>query len=104
MTKLALLGGNPIRTSDSTALEDPWPVTTPENLAAVQRVFESGNLLGIHHSEIEALEKEISAYFGVEYCLAMGSGTASLHTAVAASGCTPGDEVIVPALTFVASA
>jgi dTDP-4-amino-4,6-dideoxygalactose transaminase len=71
---------------------------------AVNKVFESNQFLGIHHPEIEALEKELSEYFGVEYALAMGSGTASLHAAVSATGCEPGDEVIVPALTFLASA
>jgi perosamine synthetase len=104
MSKLALLGGTPIRSAADGPLEDQWPETIPEDFEAVRRVFDSGQFLGIHHPEIEALEKELSEYFGVKYCLAMGSGTASLHAAVAASGCQPGDEVIVPALTFLASA
>lgn len=104
MPRLALFGGAPVRSLSDQPLEDPWPETTPEDFEAVKRVFDSGQFLGIHHPEIEALEEELSQYFGVEYCLAMGSGTASLHAAVAAAGCQPGDEVIVPALTFLASA
>jgi len=104
MSKLALLGGTPVRSADSPALEDPWPETLPEDFDAIKRVFDSNQFLGIHHPEIEALEKELVEYFEAEYILAMGSGTASLHAAVAAAGCKPGDEVIVPALTFLASA
>jgi dTDP-4-amino-4,6-dideoxygalactose transaminase len=104
MSKLALNGGTPVRSAADKPLEEPWPETRPEDFEAVKRVFDSGEFLGIHHPEIEALEKELSEYFGVEYCLAMANGTSSLHAAVAAAGCQPGDEVIVPALTFLASA
>jgi perosamine synthetase len=103
MGKLALFGGTPVFPADRT-LEDPWPVVRPEDLRAVQRVFESGQFTGIHHPEVEALEREYAAFVGTQHALALGSGTASLHAAVAASGCQPGDEVIVPALTFLASA
>lgn len=103
MNKLALLGGTPVVASDR-ILEDPWPAVHPEDMAAVQRVFESGQFVGIHHPEVEALEQEYAAFVGTKHALALGSGTASLHAAVAAAGCQPGDEVIVPALTFLASA
>jgi len=103
MGKLALFGGTPVFSGDR-PLEDPWPVTRPEDVAAVQRVFESGQFVGIHHPEVEALEQEYAAFVGTKHALALGSGTASLHAAVAAAGCQPGDEVIVPALTFLASA
>ncbi len=104
MSKLALFGGTPVFNPAARPLEDRWPESSPEDMAAVERVFASGEFLGIHHPEIEALEKELAEYFGVDYVLAMGSGTASLHAAVAAAGVKPGDEVIVPALTFLASA
>lgn len=103
MSKLALLGGTPVFPGDR-PLEDPWPITHAEDAAAVQRVFESGQFVGIHHPEVEALEAEYAAFVGTRHALALGSGTASLHAAVAAAGCQPGDEVIVPALTFLASA
>jgi len=103
MSKLALFGGTPVVNGDR-PLEDPWPAVHPEDMLAVQRVFESGQFVGIHHPEVEALEQEYAAFVGTRHALALGSGTASLHAAVAAAGCQPGDEVIVPALTFLASA
>lgn len=103
MAKLALLGGNPVCPPDR-VLESAWPVVHPDDMQAVQRVFESGQFIGIHHPEVEAFEREYAAYVGTKYALALGTGTSSLHAAVAAAGCKPGDEVIVPALTFLASA
>jgi perosamine synthetase len=102
-SKLAIFGGTPVRSTDQ-PLEDRWPETRQEDMDAVNRVFESGEFVGIHNQEVEEFEKEYAHYVGSEYALALGSGTASLHAAVAAAGCQPGDEVIIPALTFVASA
>jgi perosamine synthetase len=53
---------------------------------------------------IEAFEKSVAEFVGAEYGTAVSSGTAALHTAVYASGIKPGDEVIVPAMTFAATA
>jgi perosamine synthetase len=103
MVKLALKGGSAVRAPDQ-PLEAVWPEVTADDLAAIQRVVDSGEFVGIHHVEVEALEEEYAQAVGARYALALGSGTASLHAAVAAAGCTPGDEVIVPALTFLASA
>jgi len=49
------------------------------------------------------LESDIAAAFDVPYCLALSSGTAALITAMSAAGIGPGDEVIVPGYTFIAS-
>ena len=103
MSKLALFGGKPIRSTE-VPLEDVWPETMPEDLDAVNRVFESGHFTAMHSEEVPLLEEEYGQYVGTRYALALGTGTAALHTAVAAAGCQPGDEVIVPALTFLASA
>jgi dTDP-4-amino-4,6-dideoxygalactose transaminase len=51
-----------------------------------------------------ALEEEFAASLGSRFCLATNSGTAALHIALAAAGVEPGDEVIVPALSFIATA
>jgi perosamine synthetase len=103
MSQLALFGGTPVRSSHD-SLEDAWPETLPADREAVNRVFESGQFTGLHNEEIDQLEEEYAQFVGADYALALGTGTASLHAAVAASGCQPGDEVIVPALTFLASA
>ena len=52
----------------------------------------------------QAFEEALAEYAGAEHAVAVSSGTAALHLACLAAGIGPGDEVIVPALTFVASA
>ena len=103
MNKLALFGGNPVRPEDQ-SLDEIWPDTRKEDLDAVNRVFESQQYLGIHSKVIEDFEQDYADYVGTKYAVALGSGTAALHAAVSAVGVQPGDEVIVPALTFLASA
>lgn len=82
----------------------PWPEITVEDREAVLRVLDRGIFSGANAPEITALQQEYAEYVGVGYCLATNSGTAALHCAAAAVGVQPGDEVIVPAYTFVASA
>jgi dTDP-4-amino-4,6-dideoxygalactose transaminase len=53
---------------------------------------------------IEAFEGEFAAHLGIEHAVAVSSCTAALHLAYLAAGVGPGDEVIVPGITFVASA
>jgi len=98
---LAVLGGEPVATSRDTRR---WPILTKADYEAVERVLNRGVLSGRVAPEIRALEKEFAAYVGVHTCLATNSGTAALHMALAAAGVGPGDEVIVPALTFIATA
>lgn len=73
---------------------------------AVGRVFANGTLLrtddGLH--TCLNFEKELAAYTGVEQALAVSSGTAALICALQACGIGPGDEVLVPAYTWMASA
>jgi len=54
--------------------------------------------------EVAAFEKELAAYVGATACVGVSSGTAALRLALLALGVGPGDEVIVPANTYVASA
>ncbi len=81
-----------------------WPVLGEEERAAVQRVLARGVLSGPFAPEVRGLETEWAAYLGSKYCLSTNSGTSALHVALAALGVGPGDEVIVPAFTFVATA
>ncbi len=53
---------------------------------------------------VDAFEREIAEIVGVEHVAALSSGTAGLHLALAILGVGPGDEVVVPTLTFVATA
>ncbi|MBN2553452.1 MAG: DegT/DnrJ/EryC1/StrS family aminotransferase, partial [Spirochaetales bacterium] len=52
---------------------------------------------------VKTLEEEVSRAFGARHALAVSSGTAALIVAMAAAGIGPGDEVIVPGYTFIAS-
>ncbi len=59
----------------------------------------------VHYRDyIDRFEKAFAAYIGVKYALALSSGTAALHVACLGCGVGCGDEVIVPEITFVASA
>jgi dTDP-4-amino-4,6-dideoxygalactose transaminase len=53
---------------------------------------------------VETFEKEFAAYCGTRYCVALNNGTSALQLAMIALGITQGDEVIVPANTFIATA
>jgi perosamine synthetase len=78
------------------------PDVGDEELAEVAAVLESGQLtMG---PKVAELEGELARACGVEHAVAVSSGTAALHLAVLALGIGPGDEVIVPAYTFPATA
>ena len=62
--------------------------------------FYGPRLLG----KVKEFEERFAEYCGVKYSLSVSSGTAALHTGLGACGLGPGDEVIVPAITFFASA
>ncbi|HEU5143132.1 MAG TPA: DegT/DnrJ/EryC1/StrS family aminotransferase [Solirubrobacterales bacterium] len=81
------------------------PVLSPllDEVAARQRaVLESGRyVLG---PEVEAFEREFAEYLGVRHCVGVANGTEALTIALRALGVEPGAEVVVPALTFYATA
>jgi perosamine synthetase len=81
-----------------------WPVIGTDARRAVLAVLDRGVLSGQFAPETRGLEREFAAFVGAKQCLATNSGTAALHLALTAAGVKPGDEVIVPALTFVATA
>src|SRR2546428_9101324 len=81
-----------------------WPILTQDDRAAVARVLDRGVLSGAGAPEMRGLEAEFAAAVGARFCLATNSGTSALHIALAAAGIGAGDEVIVPALSFIATA
>jgi len=69
--------------------------------AAYRRVMDSGwYLLG---AETEAFEAEFAAYVGTRHCVAVGNGLDAIRIALETRGIGPGDEVLVPAHTFIAT-
>lgn len=99
--KLAIKGGR--RTVDEN-LKIKWPVISEEDKKAVVEVLDSGTVFGPYAPQMVMLQEEFAKFVGTKYCIAMNSGTATLHAAVAAAGVGPGDEVITPAFSFLASA
>jgi dTDP-4-amino-4,6-dideoxygalactose transaminase len=73
-----------------------------EEIAAVAAVYRSGWLTA--GPRVAAFEESFARYAGVRHAVACGSGTAALELIWAGLGIGPGDEVIVPSLTFVATA
>jgi perosamine synthetase len=79
-----------------------WPDVGADELAQVAEVLASGQLtMG---PKVRELEAELARACEVEHAVAVSSGTAALHLAVLALGIGPGDEVLVPAYTFPATA
>jgi dTDP-4-amino-4,6-dideoxygalactose transaminase len=102
---LALHGGTPVRSV-------PLPLEFPgihhmdeEEVEAAVRVLRSRSPFRYYgvdlQSEVEAFETEFRAFEGTSHCLAVNSGTGALHTALAALGVGPGQEVIIPAYLWV---
>jgi dTDP-4-amino-4,6-dideoxygalactose transaminase len=78
------------------------PAFGPEELLAVQQPLQSGWV--VQGPFVRQFEERFAAYIGAPHAVATTSCTTALHLAVAALGVKPGDEVIVPAFTWVATA
>lgn len=82
-------------------MKEPYMELREELDAAYRRVMESGwYILG---EEVEAFEQEFAAYVGVKHCIGVGNGLEALHLILRAAGIGEGDEVIVPANTYIAT-
>jgi perosamine synthetase len=82
------------------------PVSRPfigkEETLAVARVMQSGMIA--QGEAVAAFEQAFASYIGVKQAIATSNGTTALHAALLAGGIGPGDEVIVPSFTFIATA
>lgn len=77
-----------------------------EEIDACRRVIESGRLFKINDGaqEVHHFEEELKEKFGVDFAVLMTSGDAALISALVGMGIGPGDEVIIPAYTYIATA
>jgi len=98
---LAIKGGKP---AVPAGMVKSWPPITEADRRAVLGVLDSGHLHGTSAPNALKLQEVWAKYIGVKYCLVTNSGTSACHMAVASVGVEPGDEVIVPAFTFWATA
>ena len=96
---LALLGGSPVRARPFTA----WPAGGREEELALGDVLRNG-VWGGYHPVVKEFERAFADQHQVPYAISCVNGTVALEVALRAVGVGPGDEVIVPPFTFVASA
>jgi len=99
MSELAIDGGDPIR-AQMLPYGHQW--IGDDDVEAVIQVLRSDWLTT--GPNVARFEEAFAAQVGAKYAVAVCNGTAALHAAVFAAGIGPGDEVIVPAMTFAASA
>jgi len=97
--KLALEGGRPVNTEPFPS----WPQFTPEIIEAAMEPLRSGRVnywtgeLGMR------FEQKWAEWNGAKFGISTTNGTSALHVGLAGLGIGPGDEVIVPSYTFIAS-
>lgn len=97
--RLAIEGGPP-------AVKDklpPWPCFDEPAIAAVEQVLRSGKVNYWTGRKGMEFEQRYAAWQGSRYAVSVATGTAALHVGLTVLGLGPGDEVIVPSYTFIAS-
>ena len=97
---LAVFGGAPVRGPEKAW--PSWPQFDDAERAALLGVLESGKWF--YGDRVAAFEGEYAAFQGARHCVTANSGTTALEIVLQAMGIGPGDEVIVPPFTFVATA
>ncbi len=97
-TRLAILGGDPAVTLE----HESWPIVGDIEATWMDEVLRSGkwSWVGPHET---AFCDEFAQFIGADHAMALSNGTVTLQTALQAVGVIPGDEVIVPGLTWVAT-
>src|SRR6185369_10702173 len=102
MARLAIAGGAPVRTKPFAE----WPQFDEREKRGVLDVLESGNWGGypFPNRRADLFSQRFAAYQDAKHALCAANGTVTLEIALKAIGIQPGDEVIVPAYTFEATA
>src|SRR5215475_10584572 len=88
--------------SDSKFIPFHIPVIDEDEIQSVVETLKSGWLTT--GPKVKRFEEDFAQYIGCKHAVAVNSGTAALHIALDAIGINEGDEVIVPAMTFAATA
>lgn len=97
--KLAIDGGPKAVTNALT----PWPKFSDEAIESVVQTLRSGKVNYWTGPKGMQFEREFAQWQGSKYAISVATGTAALHVSLAALGIGPGDEVIVPSYTFIAT-
>ncbi|WP_261131554.1 DegT/DnrJ/EryC1/StrS aminotransferase family protein [Bacillus sp. Marseille-Q3570] len=100
MDKLAIDGGIPIRTEPFPT----WPIFGEEEEKNILETLRSGKWGGTNRRCLPELENKFAALHDAQYAIPVVNGTMGLTVALQAAGVKPGDEVIMPPYTFIATA
>ena len=101
---LAIDGGSPVIDAPLANGVSGPSVVGEEEVAAVTEVLRGQRLFRYNEdSQSMAFEKEAAEFLGVEYALMVNSGTSALVCAMIGAGIGPGDEVIIPGYTYIAT-
>lgn len=100
MSALAIHGGTPVRTAPFGG----WPVFGREEEQALLAALRSGTWGSLDGTYVKRLETDFAAFHGARHGIACVNGTMALSVALKALGIGPGDEVLVPPYTFIATA
>jgi len=96
---LALLGGKPVRTGPFPS----WPRFDKLEEHAWMEVLRSGKWFRGYGKQVDRFEQAYAQLTGAKHCLATANGTSALFTSLNALGVGPGDEVLAPPYTFIAT-
>jgi len=99
MTKIAINGG----TQAKTKAFPKWPHSDEREIELVGEVFSSGNWWRMTGDKVKTFECNFAALHNVKYCLGVTNGTHAIEIALTALGIKHGDEIIVPAVTFIST-
>lgn len=106
--RLAIEGGTPAKTTPEPPMFPGAMEVSEEEKRAVCEVLEEKVLFRYHDrknrkSKVTEFEERFAAHIGTNHALALNSGTSALIAGLVGAGIGPGDEVIIPAYTFVAT-
>jgi len=106
--KLAIKGGKPVRKRRLPPMFPGAMMIGDQEKRAVLRILESRSLFRYYgpkfQGAVNAFEDEYAKYIGTKNAIGVSSGTGALYCAIAGTGIGPGDEVILPAYTWISSA
>jgi dTDP-4-amino-4,6-dideoxygalactose transaminase len=99
MSELAINGGDPVRQKPFIQ----FPIFDDRELSALKEVLESG-VWGGYHPKVKEFEEAFADYQETSFGITAANGTVTLEVALQAAGISEGDEVIVPPISFIATA
>lgn len=99
MKTLAINGGKKAKTKDF----PQWPFSNERERELINEVFETGNWWRMTGDKVKTFERNFAKLHNVKYCLGVTNGTHAIELALTTLGIGRGDEVIVPAVTFIST-